>query len=59
KRSDAPGARGRVRPYIWSVSSRMVTGPSFCEYTCISAPNAPRGSRPAGTPVPFLSAGAE
>ncbi len=35
----------------------MVTGPSFCEYTCISAPNTPRGSRPAGTPVPFYLPG--
>ncbi len=52
-----PQTPGRVRPYIWSVSSRMVTGPSFCEYTCISAPNTPRGSRPAGTPVPFYLPG--
>ncbi|MCB7043575.1 hypothetical protein [Flavonifractor plautii] len=51
--------REQVRPYIWSVSSRMVTGPSFCEYTYMSAPNAPRGVRPAGTPISFLSAGAE
>ena len=49
--------REQVRPYIWSVSSRIVTGPSFCEYTCISAPNAPRGSHPAGTPVPFICRG--
>ena len=50
----APGARGRVRPYIWSVSSRIVTGPSFCEYTCISAPERPTGLRPAGTGSLYL-----
>ena len=47
---------GRVRPYIWSVSSRMVTGPSFCEYTCMSAPNSPcstRKPRPAHSAINF------
>ena len=32
-------------PYIWSVSNRMVTGPSFWLYTCMSAPNSPCSTR--------------
>ena len=33
------------RGYIWSVSNRMVTGPSFWLYTCMSAPNSPCSTR--------------
>ena len=42
KTLDAPaGAGANSACYIWSVSKRMVTGPSFWEKTCISAPNSP------------------